>query len=177
MHSAILTTETWLYFFNIFNLRSADVNPFSRFLSVSCWGILQSCLIAVFVSLPWVELQHQWQPRDGQTVAFTSLGSAQLASWLLPWQAGQAKTVAAFIRWAVFCRLFEGGATFAALAECCPYKHPTSKMPSLSDRLAVVERKCTTVPATRSQTNTLWIWGREVRRKTPNKLLEWFWRL
>ena len=103
-------------------------------------------------------------------ITFTSLGSAQLMSWLLPCKSSQPKTVNAFIRWAVLWSLFEGGATFTAVAECCPYKHLISKMLfCFSDRLTVVERKRATVPGTRSQTNLLWICGRGGRKKTPNK--------
>lgn len=89
---------------------------------------------------------------------------------LLPRRSSQLKTVNAFIRWTVLRSFFEGGATFTTVAECCPYKHPISKMLfCFSDRLTVVKRKCASVPGTRSQTNLLWICGREGKKKTPNK--------
>lgn len=89
---------------------------------------------------------------------------------LLPRRSSQLKTVNAFIRWTVLRSFFEGGATFTTVAECCPYKHPISKMLfCFSDRLTVVKRKCASVLGTRSQTNLLWICGREGKKKTPNK--------
>lgn len=82
------------------------------------------------------------------------------------------KTVNAFIRWTVLRSFFEGGAIFTAVAKCCPYKHPISKILfSFSDRLTGIKRKHASVPGTRSQTNLLWISGMERKKKTANKNL------